>query len=292
MVLADARAAHIQAAQRAGSRYKLALPRRAPSGLAGLQLSQRAGSSLEYREYREYQPGDDPRFIDWAAYARSDRLMVKLFHEEVSPHLDLVIDGSRSMALAGSAKADATVALAAALAAAADRAGFTRSVHVAGEGCDPLPRGEGRVEGWADVPFDGAQPLDAALHRRPPRWRARGVRVLLSDLLFMGEPRATLTAMARGSSAVHVVQLLADADAQPPQRGNVRLVDSEGGAARELFIDAAAQRRYQRRLERHQAHWRAAARSLGATMTTLLAEPLVEHWNLGPLVESGVLSVE
>lgn len=282
----------MRAGQRAGSRYKLALPGRAPSGLAGLQLSQRSGSSLEYREYREYQPGDDPRFIDWAAYARSDRLMVKLFHEEVSPHLDLVIDGSRSMALAGSTKAEATVALAGALAAAGDRAGFTRSVYIAGEGCDPLAHGEGRVEGWAAVLFDGEQPVEAALRRRPPRWRSRSVRVLVSDLLFMGEPRTTLTAMARGSSAVHVVQLLADADAAPPQRGNVRLVDSESKTVREVFVDAAAQRRYQQRLERHAAHWRAAARSMGATLATLIAEPLLEGWDLGPLVEAGVLRVE
>jgi len=292
MVLADGRADHIQAGQRAGSRYKPALPRRAPTGLAGLQLSQRSGASLEYREYREYQPGDDPRFIDWAAYARSDRLMVKRFHEEVAPHLDLVIDGSRSMALAGSAKADATVALAGALAAAADRAGFTRSVYLAGDRCDPLPGGEGRVDGWAEPPFAGEQSVETALRRGPPRWRARSIRVLLSDLLFMGEPRATLTALAHGSAAVHVVQLLADADARPPRRGNVRLVDSETGTVREVFVDAAAQRRYQQRLQRHQAHWRAAARSLGATLATLIAEPLLEHWDLGPLVEAGVLRVE
>ena len=88
------------AGEQAGSRYALCSPRNAPSGLAGVELGNRSGSSLEFREHREYEPGDDLRRIDWSVYARSDKLTVKLFREEVSPHLDVVIDSSRSMALA------------------------------------------------------------------------------------------------------------------------------------------------------------------------------------------------
>ena len=67
-------------------------------------------------DHREYQPGDDLRRLDWAAYARSDKMIVKLYRQEVCPHLDVVIDGSRSMALEGTQKLRAGVALAAALA--------------------------------------------------------------------------------------------------------------------------------------------------------------------------------
>ena len=87
--------------ERAGGRYALRLPRRLPVGVAGGHQGARAGSSLEFREHREYEPGDDLRHIDWNAYARSDQLVVKLYHEEVTPHLDIVLDGSRSMALEG-----------------------------------------------------------------------------------------------------------------------------------------------------------------------------------------------
>jgi len=52
----------------AGLRYALAMPRRA-AGTAGAVMGQRAGSSLEFRDYREYQPGDDLRHVDWSAYA-------------------------------------------------------------------------------------------------------------------------------------------------------------------------------------------------------------------------------
>src|SRR6266851_3990491 len=107
--------------ERAGSRFALGVPQ----GRAGLHQGGRAGSSLEFKEHRGYLPGDDLRHIDWNAYARSDQLAVKVFHEEVNPHLDLVVDGSRSMALADSAKARAALGLAAFFVSAAGNAGFS-----------------------------------------------------------------------------------------------------------------------------------------------------------------------
>src|SRR5499426_1886595 len=99
--------------ERAGMRYALEPPRTASAALAGLQFGRQAGASLEFRDHRDYQPGDDLRRIDWNAFARSDKLTVKLYREEISPHLDIVLDSSRSMALAASAKLRAAAGLAA-----------------------------------------------------------------------------------------------------------------------------------------------------------------------------------
>jgi uncharacterized protein (DUF58 family) len=90
-----------------GVRYALQIPQVAAGGWTGSRSGRRAGSSIDFQDYREYQPGDDLRFIDWGIYSRSDRLVVKLFREEVTPHLDLILDGSASMNLAGTAKAGA-----------------------------------------------------------------------------------------------------------------------------------------------------------------------------------------
>ena len=79
--------------ERAGARYALTAPRNVPFGIAGSQMGKRPGSSLEFIDHREYQPGDDLRRIDWSGFARSDKLTVKLYRDEVSPHLDIVIDG-------------------------------------------------------------------------------------------------------------------------------------------------------------------------------------------------------
>ena len=82
---------------RAASLYQLGLPRIPVSGRSGELLGRGTGTSLEFQEYREYMPGDDIRHLDWAAYARSDHLMVRLFREEISPRMEIVLDVSRSM---------------------------------------------------------------------------------------------------------------------------------------------------------------------------------------------------
>ena len=87
-----------------GLRYALQIPQVAASGWTGSRTGRRAGTSIDFQDYREYQPGDDLRFIDRGIFARSDRLTVKLYREEVTPHLDLILDGSRSMNLEDSAK--------------------------------------------------------------------------------------------------------------------------------------------------------------------------------------------
>lgn len=77
--------------------FRLALPRQALSGRIGGRAGRGTGSSLELADFREYVPGDDPRHIDWRGYARTDKLHVRLFRAEVSPHLDVVLDLSASM---------------------------------------------------------------------------------------------------------------------------------------------------------------------------------------------------
>ena len=77
------------------------MPRTPVGGLIGERLGSGTGSSLEFQEYRPYTPGDDLRHVDWAAYARSETLAVRLYRQEVAPRIDLVLDVSKSMAVTG-----------------------------------------------------------------------------------------------------------------------------------------------------------------------------------------------
>lgn len=279
------------AGERAGMRYALVVPRATASGSTGMQLGQRAGSSLEFREHRDYQPGDDLRRIDWNHFARSDKLTVKLYREEISPHLDIVLDGSRSMALAGSAKPQAAIGLSAALAVAAANAGYAHRAWLAREVCAPLANSENRPAEWAEINFDfGGNPAES-FARVPPRLRRQGLRALVSDLLWLGEPLTVLQPLAQGAAAVVVVQVLAAADVHPPERGRVRLVDAETDERREIVIDETAVARYRAALARHQQNWQRACRQVGATMVNVVAEELVADWNLAALVKAEVLKV-
>src|SRR5207247_8674134 len=87
------------AIQTVAGAFRLSMPRVPAGGRLGERLGSGTGSSLEFQDYRQYAPGDDLRHVDWAAYARSETLAVRLYREEVAPGIDIVLDVSRSMAV-------------------------------------------------------------------------------------------------------------------------------------------------------------------------------------------------
>jgi uncharacterized protein (DUF58 family) len=64
---------------------------------SGLHRSPYHGFSVEFSEYRQYTPGDDPRYLDWRLFARTDRYYVKRFEDETNVRCHLLVDLSRSM---------------------------------------------------------------------------------------------------------------------------------------------------------------------------------------------------
>ena len=63
----------------------------------GLHRSPYHGFSVEFTEYRQYTPGDDPRYLDWRLYARSDRYYIKKFEDETNLRCTILLDCSASM---------------------------------------------------------------------------------------------------------------------------------------------------------------------------------------------------
>ncbi len=64
----------------------------------GVHPSRMRGAGLEFSQYRSYEPGDDPRRLDWKLFGRSDRYFVRESETETSLTVRLVLDASRSMA--------------------------------------------------------------------------------------------------------------------------------------------------------------------------------------------------
>lgn len=281
---------YLREGERVGARYIISPPRRVPAGQAGLQMGLRAGSSLEFREHREYQPGDDVRRIDWHAYARSDRLTVKLHQEEITPHLDVVLDGSRSMCLAETPKARATLGLAAALVTAAASTGFTHDAWTATDRLRQIQNGNQRPSQWDGLALDGQAGLAPVLREVPVHLRRPGVRILLSDLLWPGDPHTVISCFAARSTAIAVVQVLSAGDLEPPEPGYTRLVDSETGEIKSVFIDATVRQKYRDAFSRHQQAWHRACRQTGAVLVTFVAEKLVQDWRLDDLMATQLLS--
>ena len=81
--------------------YRFAVRMMAEGWLSGRHRARGRGSSSDFLEYRAYAPGDDPRLIDWRAFARTDRLQLRTFENETHLECHLFVDSSASMGYRG-----------------------------------------------------------------------------------------------------------------------------------------------------------------------------------------------
>ena len=103
--------------------------------MLGVQHSRHIGPGLEFNQYRSYEPGDDPRRVDWKLYARSDRYYVRESEVETSIAIRFVLDATASMAHEedGFSKFDYARFLVASLAYLAYEQGDAIGLNVVGE---------------------------------------------------------------------------------------------------------------------------------------------------------------
>ncbi|MDR2346971.1 MAG: DUF58 domain-containing protein [Planctomycetaceae bacterium] len=268
-----------------GSHFAFSEPPQTPLGVMGNLLGRTIGNSLEFMEHRDYNIGDDLRRIDWNSYARSDKLAVKLFREEVNPHVDLLLDVSKSMSLSKTQKSAATFALTGFFAAAAAESKFSFRVFVTDNGCRVVERSHLTPLEWDTFKLETLNSPADAIQKSLPAWRPHGIRVVVSDLLFPVEPMSFVSQIVSDSAVTIFVQLLAQADAEPPEQGHVRLIDSETNEQLELYIDTISREKYKRNLIRHQENYSLAARKYGAFLTTVIDEQFLKNGRIDDLMK-------
>lgn len=257
------------------------------SGLNGLRVGRRNGNALEFSEYREYQPGDDLRRLDWGVYARNEQLMVKLYSEEIDPRCDLIVDHSGSMGLT-QRKSAAALGLSALLARAAENAGFSLQVWHAGETLEKDPNGHHPVE-WRNERFDAVRSPSETFGGYDAGFFSRGIRLVVTDLMGPDDPGPFLQFLSDGAKRVAILQLLEDSELNPSAEGNTLFVDAETGEERELLVDEGSVRRYLERLERHRTMWSRAAVNQGALLLSFSVRNLLDGWPLDEFFRTGLL---
>ena len=236
--------------------------------LSGSFRSPFKGRGMEFEEVRAYQPGDDPRTIDWRVSARTGRVFSKLFSEERERPVMFLVDAGPSMRFGTRGAFKSVIAArAAALLAwsgleAGDRiGGIVRSpaghVEIPPRGgkrrafafLDALARATaetGQAEGSA-----GAPPLARQLARLR-RMAPTGSRVfVISDFYDFDEScRLQLAELARRTELTCVV-VYDRLEESPPPPGTYRVSDGKqtytftaGGAAwRAAWVERMSQRR-------------------------------------------------
>ena len=269
-------------AVRAAAAFRLTLPRTPLGGRIGERLGAETGSSLEFQDYRPYAPGDDLRHVDWAAYARSELLAVRLYREEVAPRIDLVLDISRSMAVTEQ-KLRAYGELAGLLACAcASTIADSRIITTSAVPPQPLHVPE-------DIErFLACDARLSALEEAHLPFRRRSLRVVVSDFLFPHDADVLVSRLARDSALLALVQLTLREEAEPVAEDGCRLVDVEGRGELDLVIDEAAVRDYRARFNRLRLGLSGAARRVGARFAHVVAGTPVRDVARG-LAAAGVL---
>ena len=152
-----------------------------------------------------------------------------------------------------------------------------------------LPGTAARPETWPSPAFTGRTNLAAQLRAQPPVLRRRGLRFLVSDLLWPGPPADVLQHLGAGAAALHIMQVLAETDLRPPDYGSLRVADAETGEELDLFLDEAGRQRYCQALATHTAAWDDGCRRYRATLHRLVAEELVRDWTPAELLRQGLL---
>ncbi len=234
------------------------------SGLRGERRSSTLGRGVEYADYRSYQAGDDYRYIDWNIFSRLDRLFVKLFSEEEDINVHLLVDQSRSMAFPPAPVRPSKLQYAARVAAAIGYIGLVNLDRVSVVTFDRQVtslHGPGRGRGGTFHLFGflgslepgGSSDLSAALNEYAHRTRRRGLLVLLSDLLMPGGVGEALKVARAHRFDLFVIHILSDEDLTPALAGDLRLVDSETGAAVDVTVDAQALSAFARQRDRYLA---------------------------------------
>ena len=255
------------------------------------------GSSCEFSDYRDYMPGDDITKIDWNAFARFEKLYVKLFLDERQVHTRIYIDGSRSMTFGKSGKDIQAIKLAAALAYISICEMDKVSIYVLREG-----RAEEVVTGMLgkdsyynnigklnEIVFEGDCCITEAILPSTVGY-GDGMSVIISDFLTDNNYELAIDHLTAKKRDILCVQVLTREELKPKARGKMHFYDSENSS---LFyrrnINREIVQAYKRAVEYATGRIRDYCHSRGADYLLVAAEDSLTDILYNKLGEMGVI---
>lgn len=222
----------------------------------GSRRSRSYGLGIEYADHREYNNGDDIRYIDWDLYGRSGKLYTKLFQEDEDININILIDRSLSMDLGAPSKFQYALKLSASL----GYIGISMLDHVGAgyfsddiDGLIPARRGKNQVFPYLDflssfVPAN-ATDLNRSLENFAAKIKTPGLVIILSDFLDEKGYERGLNYLLFRKFEVHVIQVLCEQEMNPDADGKVRLENIEDGLYSDINADKNAIKIYRNKLD-------------------------------------------
>lgn len=222
-----------------------------PGRTRGERRTSKRGASVEFADYRNYTTGDDFRRVDWNVYARLEKLFLKLFVEEEDLHVYILIDSSKSMTFGEPSKLLYAKRTAAALGYIAlsnlDRVGFTELTSGKANSLTPK-RGKNNAfpvfEWLKSIDGDGETDLSSSLKDFALKTNHSGLVIVISDFFDPDYEKGIFALLSR-KFEVSLIHVLDDEELKPSLVGDLKLIDSENAAEREISITPALLRRYE-----------------------------------------------
>jgi len=230
------------------------------------------GATPEFETYRPYTAGDDPRYLDWSVYARSEKLLVKLYAPESLGPVFVLLDTSASMRTGRGEKARSGARCAAAFAFLS--LCVRRPVYL-GAFAETLLAAAGPYRGPESLPeclrFFSRAPtgqgtrLGAAAADFLARTRNRGRLVVISDF-FQDEPLPPqLGALRERAGLLHLARILDERDLEPKLRGTCLVEDPESERRIRLVAGSELQEQLRALVRGHVDDTARACRELGVS---------------------------
>jgi uncharacterized protein (DUF58 family) len=213
--------------------------------------TKKVGSGVEFADHRDYAPGDDLRTLDWAAYSRFQKLLVRLYEEEEDLSIYFILDTSSSMAFRDGEKLRHAKRLCAALAyvglANLDRVTIVGATDEL-SGRMPETRGKARIfrifRFLSGLRGEGHTDLEDSLKTFVAQHKRRGLAVLISDLYDAKGFEKGINVLRYNKFDPFVLHVTDAADRRPPLKGDVRVYDCETGEEREVTVTTGILERY------------------------------------------------
>ena len=200
----------------------------------GNHQSKTFGSSCEFADFRDYVPGDDITKIDWNAFARFEKLYLKLYLDERQVHTRIYIDVSRSMGYGKGKKGEQALKLAAAFAYISVCEMDRVSIYLMRDdsveeliqnmlGKEAYLNNIGKLN---DVEFGGDCRISEAILPTTVGY-GDGLSIIISDFLTDNDYEAAIDHLAAKKRDVLCVQVLSKEELNPKARGKLHFFDCE-----------------------------------------------------------------
>lgn len=226
------------------------------NGQTGDFLGKGTGSSMDFQDQRNYVPGDDPRHLNWQAYARTGTFTMKQYREEVRPTVELILDVSSSMFF-DEQKERRSSELLYLIYTSAIKNGADLFCHlISGKEYIPLSSDRIASQQWKSmIPSSSEKIYQEAPELQLINFRPASIRVFISDLLFEGDPAPLLHPLtAKQGKPILLIPYLT-AESNPTWSGNYDFIDAERGTKHIHKIDPHTLKLYLSQYSKHFKLW-------------------------------------